>query len=248
MALTPDDLTRFDQFHLGGVTQTRAMATAIPVMAGDRILDIGCGIGGSARVLAAEFGATVVGVDAVRDFIESAKLLTARSGLAEHVRYFQAAVPPVELPDNPFDIIWVQLVLMNIADKRSLFAECARLLRPGGALATLDVILGPGGGNLYYPVLWADRPERSHLLSLADYHGLLQETGFEIVKDIDYTQTSLAWIDETRRRRATMSEAERSLSTALIISGDAALKSANVRRNLAEGRLGVRQWVARRGR
>lgn len=238
------NLTRCDQFHLGGLAQTRSMAAAAGVVPGCRVLDVGCGIGGSARVLAAEFGAAVAAVDAVREFVDTARLLTERAGLSDRIAYEQALVPPFDQPSESYDLIWVQLALMNIADKQQFFAECRRLLKPGGRLALLDIVRGESTGDLHFPVLWADRPELSHLLTDAAFARLLAETGFAIDDLADFTGPALAWIDSVRWERQRQTEAERAMSTALLIPGDAAAKSANVRRNLVEGRIGVRQLLA----
>ena len=244
--LRPEDLFRFDQFHIGGAEQTRAMARAAGVSKGDRVLDVGCAIGGSSRLLAAEFGATVIGVDAVDEFIAVAEELTSNTGLSDRVSFSRAVAPDLPFESNSFDLVWVQLVLMNIPDKQSFFKECARLLTPGGTLAILDVTKGQTESDLEYPVLWADRPEFSFLLSRRQYQPLLESNGFSIECTIDRTEEAIAWFDAMRELRKTQSGAERALSTALIISGEAGRKSANVRLNLAEGRIAVTELIARR--
>lgn len=243
--LSYQDLLAFDQFHIGGADQTRAMARAAGVLSGDRVLDIGCAIGGSARLLAAEYGATVTGLDAVEPFVQVARQLTSRTDLADRVTFVHGAAPTMPFEEKSFDIVWVQLVLMNIPNKETFFGACARLLRPGGTLALLDVVQGDNQGELCFPVLWADRPESSHLLAPQQYEHLLKSTGFSIERRLDYTAPAIAWFDEMRRRRQQLSEVDRALSPALIISGEAGRKSANVRQGLAEGQIGVVELIAR---
>src|SRR6202008_4173459 len=61
--LTPEDLAPFDQFHGRGLAATLELARLAQASAADRVLDVGCGIGGPARVLAHRFGARVSGID-----------------------------------------------------------------------------------------------------------------------------------------------------------------------------------------
>ena len=62
-ALRPDDLKPFDSLHAGGWKATEHVVERLGVARGDRVLDVGCGIGGTARTLAVQRGATVTGVD-----------------------------------------------------------------------------------------------------------------------------------------------------------------------------------------
>ena len=78
--LSRDEASMFDEFHGGGRESTRALARDIALAPGTRVLDVGCGIGGPARTLAAEFGCAVTGVDLTADFIHAARKLSLRVG------------------------------------------------------------------------------------------------------------------------------------------------------------------------
>ena len=67
------DLVGFDQFHIRGLDATKEMVQAVDLNANENILDLGCGLGGPARYLAAEYGARVTGIDITPDFVEIAE-------------------------------------------------------------------------------------------------------------------------------------------------------------------------------
>src|SRR5438445_13013932 len=80
-ARTVAQLAPLDQFHSRGILATAELAEATGVEASTRVLDVGCGIGGPARYLAARFGCRVTGVDLSAAFLDAATYLTARCGL-----------------------------------------------------------------------------------------------------------------------------------------------------------------------
>ena len=82
---TATDLAALDHFHTRGLLATQELATLTPIGPSTRVLDLGCGIGGPARFLAARYGCKVIGVDLSPDFIDAARYLTARCGLSDRV-------------------------------------------------------------------------------------------------------------------------------------------------------------------
>ena len=82
-ALTLDDLAPANQFHSGGKDATVRLARRAGLSRGARVLDVGGGLGGPARTLAVEFGCRVAVVDLTASYVEAARMLTARLGLAD---------------------------------------------------------------------------------------------------------------------------------------------------------------------
>jgi len=97
---------------------------------GDQVLDLGCGIGGPGRFLADRFGCSVLGVDLLPLRVELAGALAVLTN-AHGVSYHVADATDLDLPDESFHQVWMLDVSMHIRDKRALFAEIARVLRPG---------------------------------------------------------------------------------------------------------------------
>ena len=118
---TPDALAPLDQFHSGGKEATRTLADQAGVAAGMRVLDVGGGLGGPARMLAVEYGARVTVLDLTADYLRAGALLTARMGLAEQVHFCHGQALALPFADGSFDLVWTQNSGMQLADKGRLY-------------------------------------------------------------------------------------------------------------------------------
>lgn len=85
VAITPDTLAPIDHFYGKGVVATAELAALLQPKASDHLLDIGCGIGGPARWIAAKYGCRVTGLDLTAEFCEAARELNSLCGLADRV-------------------------------------------------------------------------------------------------------------------------------------------------------------------
>lgn len=234
-ALTPDDLSAVDEFHLGGREATLALAELAGPKSGDHVLDIGAGIGGPARLLSARYGCRVTGIDVTPEFCRTADLLSARVGLGGSVAVEVGDATAMAYPDGAFDLAWTQHVAMNIADKDALYAETFRVLKDGGRFALYDIIAGPHA-PVRYPVPWASRPEISHLVERDAVRGHLEGAGFRIEHWEDPTAWALDWLRTTRAKIAEAGGPP-PLSLRAIMGPDFAEKLDNLAWNLEEGRV-----------
>src|SRR5437762_11954382 len=112
-SVTPQALAPFDQFHGRGVTATEELVALLKPAAGERILDIGSGIGGPARWIAAKFGCHVTGVDLTPEFCEAAEVLNRAAGLADRVRIIPGSALALPVPDGAFDAADSQNVVLH---------------------------------------------------------------------------------------------------------------------------------------
>jgi len=174
---TPDALAPLDQFHGGGKEATHLLARHAAVAAGMRVLDVGGGLGGPARMLAVEYGARVTVLDLTTDYLRTGALLTARMGLAGQVRFCHGNALALPFPDESFDLVWTQNSGMQIADKAQLYRGFFRVLRPAGRLAQLEPVAGPMQPP-HFPLMWASEPSGSHLLSAAALRDTMMAAGF----------------------------------------------------------------------
>lgn len=242
--LTSADLAGVDQFHIGGVDATHALAQRAGLAAGTRVLDVGGGIGGPGRLLAECYGCTVEVLDLTEEFCRAGAMLTERAGLAERVTFRCASALSMPYPDASFNVAWTQHSSMNLADKARLYAEIHRVIRPGGRLALHEIMAG-GGEEVIFPVPWARDGSISFLGEPENMRRLIRASGFRELAWSDETAGGLAWFE---RRLATMDAASAppQLGLHLILGPDARAMFQNLVRNLREQRIAVVQAVFER--
>jgi len=238
--LTLNDLAPVDEFHVRGRAATEELATLAELGPGVRLLDVGCGLGGSTRYLSSRHGCEATGVDLTREYVEVARALGERVGLG-HLEYRHASALELPFADGSFDIVWTEHVQMNIADKRGFYTEAGRVLAPGGRLVFHDIFLG-AGGEPCYPVPWADAPGLSHLVRPDDVRALFVEIGFEVRAWVDRTEAGREFFAQAVTQRA--AGCAPSLGTHLLMGETATTKLRNMQVNLEQGRLTLIQAVA----
>jgi ubiquinone/menaquinone biosynthesis C-methylase UbiE len=230
--LTYADLAIVDEFHIGGRPATKALGEQIDLPAGARVLDVGCGIGGPARFFAAERGWQVEGIDLTAEYVEVAKALTQRVGMADKVSFRQASATALPFPDGHLDGAYMIHVGMNIADKKAVFAGIRRALKPGGVFAIYDC-MRQSDGAFAYPVPWSSEPATNHIAPPETYKAALRDVGFEVVKE------------RNRREAGLASMQQRAGGPPVVMGETAAQKVANMRALLEAGVFAPVELIAR---
>ncbi len=177
--LTIDDLALADQFHSGGKQSTLRLARQAELKPGMRVLDVGGGLGGSARTLAVEFGCQVTVVDLTESYVRTGEALTARLRLADQVQHRLGDALFLDMAAGKFDVVWTQNSGMNIADKERLYAGFARVLGPGGLLAIQEPMAGPMQ-PVIFPVMWAPDATTSFLRAPEKMRAMMEAAGFRV--------------------------------------------------------------------
>jgi hypothetical protein len=195
------DLFPFDQLHSVGIVATRDHAERAGLRPGMQVLDLGCGVGGSSRYLAAERQCRVTGIDLTAEFIEVARELTRRCGLAARIAFREADALSLPFPDESFDHVWCHNVTMNIPDKKGLAAEVARVLKRGACFSCVEVAQGPAGAPSF-PVPWAMDASTSFLATPEEMRAAIEAAGLRIVQQLDITPSTLAYAKDTAERVA----------------------------------------------
>jgi sarcosine/dimethylglycine N-methyltransferase len=241
--ITPDTLAPIDHFHRRGVVETEELAAALQPRASDHLLDIGCGIGGPARWIAAKYGCRVTGVDLTAEYCEAPRELNRLTGLADRVQILHGSALSLPVADDSFDRAYSQAALMNISDKRGVFREALRVLRPGGSLALSLAGAGPAG-EPRYPLPWATTPDISFLAIPEEIRGDLLAAGFQILFVRDTSATLAAGLAPMIKQLET--EGLPPLGPHVVAGERDKEWRLNIMRSFAEGRLSMIEATARK--
>ena len=241
--LIPADLAPVDEFHIRGREATLELARRAALTPGIRVLDIGCGLGGSARYLATEHQCQVIGIDLTREYVDVANALADLVGLGQKVAFRQASALALPFDDASFDVVWTEHVQMNIADKHAFYSEIHRVTRGNGLLLFHDVF-SRDETPVHYPVPWAEDASMSFLVSPREARELLGELGFSIEDWDDRSEASLDWFLAAIRKLKESGPTP--LGLQLLMGSTAKTKSETLIRNLREKRLAVIQALAKK--
>ena len=230
--LTPQQLATLDQFHTRGLAATTELGKLAGIGAAMSVLDVGSGIGGPARFLAAAHGCRVTGIDLSEPFVEAARYLTERTGQTGQVSFLTGSALALPFEDGQFDAVMLQHVAMNVADRAGLYREIRRVLKSGGRFATFDVVAN--SGEPQYPLPWARTAATSFLLTAAATRAAIEGAGFRALVSRDDTEAAKAWMAELRA-----SGPPPAPNLGVVMGPDFRELSANLGRNVIEGRLGI---------
>jgi ubiquinone/menaquinone biosynthesis C-methylase UbiE len=229
-----DEASEYIKYLEGAGTRLRALSRAryglLNLRPGDRVLDVGCGLGDDARELAAMVapGGRVIAVDASAAMVAQARKRSEGLGLA--VEFAVGDAHELEFADASFAACWSERVLQHLADPGRAIAQMARVTRPGGWV----VVFEPDHSTLVIDA--TDRATTAAVVrTLADsirsswigraLFGLFKASGFEDIKIIPTPIVSHSWPD-----------------TNALLQLDAALKAA-VERGVISAQAAA-QWLA----
>ena len=224
--VTVEDLGPVDEFHIGGRAATAELCERLDVTRDDHLLDVGCGIGGTARFITELTGCEVTGVDLAPNYISIARVLTEWTGQSDSARYETASALDMPFEDDSFDKAVQLHVGMNIADKAALLREVRRVLRPGGRFGLYD-IMSVADGTIEFPVPWATDESMSFVADLPTYRHALESAGFEIVELRNRGQFAVEFFAAMRARTAAAGGPP-PLGLHLILGNDAPTKLVNM--------------------
>jgi SAM-dependent methyltransferase len=236
--LKPADLAPLEDFHTMGRIATHQLVESVGLTGNDRVLDAGCGIGGTARFVADKYGSRVAAVDLTEEYCETTRWLNGLVGLDDRISVQQADVTQLPFDDATFDVVFSQHVQMNVADKAALYAEARRVMVDGGRLALWDLTSGDGGA-LDYPLPWADEPDRSHLVTPDRLRVTIESAGILVEQWNDLTEPAVTLM------QAILALPANPLGLHAFVD-DFEAKAKNLTGALADGRLRAIQAIARR--
>jgi len=182
-----------DDIREAALRATARLAQLANITAGASVLETACGVGGTARYLAAARGATVVATNIARSQLATAEEWTRNAPGAGRIRFEFADYHALPYADSSFDVYWCQDSLLFSTDKPRALAEAARVVRPGGIIAISDLV-----------VVGTPVPDAAALLtaisapgfwSAEDYRNGLTTAGFEGIVVEDWSRHVLPSFD-----------------------------------------------------
>jgi arsenite methyltransferase len=234
-----------ESYHPGGLALTRRLAQALGLRPGRHVIDVASGPGTTARLLAAEFGATVDGVDLGQPAVERARSAAEAAGLTAAVRFRVGDAERLPLPGGLADAVVCECAFCIFSDKAAAAAEFARVLRPGGRVGITDVTAADGGlpGELTTLTAWVACIADARPVS--QYTDILAAAGLRTVRVERYDDALPRMIDQIEARLAMLRMTAAGRLTAAGVNVDAVLHyTALARQAAAGGLLGYALLVA----
>ena len=242
--VTMDDLAPVDEFHIGGRQATAAFMEQLVPSETHHLLDIGCGLGGTARYVASTYGSRVTGIDVTADFVETGNELCRWLGLDHRIDLLRGSALAMPFSDEVFDGGYLLHVGMNIEDKRTLCREIHRVLRPGALLGLYDIVKA-GDGPLVYPIPWASNTTLSHLASADEYVAALVDAGFHIRAQRNRRDFAIGFFNRLQAKIAN-AKAGPPLGLHLLMGPSTKAKLENMIAGLIGGALAPMEFIAQK--
>jgi SAM-dependent methyltransferase len=185
----------------------------------------------------------VTGIDLTEEYVKVADTLSKRLGVDDRISFRQGSALAMPFEPASFDAATMLHVGMNIGDKRALFAEVARVLKPGGVFAVYDVMKS-GPGEVTFPVPWARTAETSFVADPATYRSALEASGFTPAPERGRRDFALAFFRKLRAQTA--EKGLPPLGLHVLMGETSREKIANMIANLEQGVIAPVEIIARK--
>jgi len=232
--ITREDITVVDEFHVRGSEVSLELAAEAGFDKDTLVLDVGCGIGGPCRMIAAKYGCKVTGIDLTEEFIRTAKLLSQETGLQDLTNFVQGNALNLPFKNESFDVVWTQHAQMNIKDKLQFYSEIKRVLKKGGRFIYYD-IFSKNQEQLHFPVPWAMDQSLSFLIPVNELHQILSSLGFTKTQTKDQTTEAVSFFEKLIERNA--KEGQPKVGTFVLMGIDTQAKLSGLVKNIKENRI-----------
>ncbi|MBL4607565.1 MAG: methyltransferase domain-containing protein [Pseudomonadales bacterium] len=196
------------------LNMNRILAQKAGIKDGDKILDAGCGIGGSCLWLANHYDVECTGINICEFQLKKARKLSKERNLDSRVNYQVRSFLETGFEDNTFDVVWGMESVCYAENKKEFLEEAYRILKPGGRVAVADGFLNDITPEKRYEGMlhdWLDGWAVPHLWGQERFKKDLADVGF---KNIDFTDASKNVVPSSHRMWAVSQLAKRVIGIA----------------------------------
>lgn len=178
-----------DRLDLAHIRYLEELTNLIPIRKGDTVLDLGCGGGAGAIWLARNFGCSVHAIDIVEDNVLRARSSVQKANYEDLVQVHQMDAVNMSFESSFFDHVVAVESIYHIENKRSLFKEIKRVLKPGGYLAMADYLLEPCPWLLRQ--LASVFFESNYMAGIKEHYEMFNDSGLKVVSEADVTEETI---------------------------------------------------------
>jgi len=171
----------------GGKATTSKFLDQMNLKPGMNVMDIGCGIGGSAFLMAERFGVNVYGIDLSTNMLAIADRYRRKmdAEVKYRVQFHMDDATKMDYPKEFFDVVYSRDAIMHIEDKLSLYKKVYSCLKPGGTILISEYATGDKELSKDFLDYVADRDYQ--LVTVKEYGNVLEKAGFANVVAEDVT-------------------------------------------------------------
>ena len=238
--ITREDIAAVDEFHVRGSEVSMELAAEAGFDAKIKVLDVGSGIGGPARMIASTYGCEVTGIDLTGEFTRTATLLSKETGLQNLTNFVQGDALNMPFENEHFDVVWTQHVQMNIQNKAGFYSEIQRVLKKGGRFIYYD-IFSKDQSDIYFPVPWTSNPSLSFLMTISELDSILTSEGLRRVRTKDQTVKAIDFFTKLVENKP--GESTPDIGMFLLMGHDTKEKLSSLLRNIQEGKLELQSGI-----
>jgi cyclopropane fatty-acyl-phospholipid synthase-like methyltransferase len=165
--------------------ENEILAELANIKKGDKVLDAGCGVGGSSIFLARKYGAKVTGITIVENQVESAIMNSKNHGVEDLTEFYEMDFCNMKFKNNSFDVTWGIESICHAQNKKDFLREAKRILKKGGRLVVADGFLQRENLNAKEEEemkKWLDGWAVPNLATVNEFRNYLTELGFKNIQ------------------------------------------------------------------